>query len=220
MVAPRTTNPVVNPTLVDTFASLKQDIFRSMNCVKVGIIQTYDPNRHTAEVQIAFKRVLNDGTISDYPLLVDCPVFTLQGGGGSIQFPISAGDNCVVLFSDRNIDAWFQNGTPAAPFDARCHDLSDGIVLVGINSLASDLASIGSGVVGMTYEGATVALKNGLISLANDTKNFLIILNLFIDLLKTLQVQNGGGTLPLTAASITALELFKLEFAGLFTDAI
>ncbi len=132
-------NSVLSPELLDAFGQLKLDITRTMNCVKIGSIQSFDRTKKTAQVQILFKRVLNDGTQADYPILVDCPVFTLQGGGGAIQFPIAAGDNCLILFSDRNLDAWFSNGTASAPFDARCHDLSDGLCLVGINSLGSSL---------------------------------------------------------------------------------
>jgi hypothetical protein len=208
-------NSIVDPQLPDSFLNLKSDIFRTMNCVKVGIIQSYDSERRTAQVAIAFKRVLNDGSIADYPLLIDCPVFTLQGGGGFIQFPITVGDECILLFSDRNIDAWFQNGVAAAPFDARVHDLSDGIALVGLTSLASTLGNLEANTVGISYAGSTILLKDGLISLANDVTNLLALMNGFIDVLVTLQVQNGGSTNPLTAASIAALQAYKIQFATL-----
>ncbi len=216
MATPRVNiNSLLSPELLDAFGQLKLDITRTLNCVKVGSIQSFDPDRKTAQAQILFKRVLGDGTIADYPVLVDCPVFTLQGGGGAVAFPIRSGDNCLILFADRNIDAWFQNGSAAAPFDARCHDLSDGICLVGLNSLGSSLDAYEANVAKIFYDGARVALSGGLITIANETTNLLTVLNLFIDLLKTLTTQDGSSTLPLTAASIAALELFKLQFAEL-----
>jgi hypothetical protein len=127
-----------NPDLLDVLNAHADDIKRNLNCVKIGKINSFDQTKKTAKIQITFKRVLPDKIVS-YPLLVDCPVFTLQGGGGALQMPIAAGDPCIVLFSDRNIDNWFLNGAEAAPANMRCHDLSDGIALVGINPLNSDL---------------------------------------------------------------------------------
>ena len=131
-------NPT-NPEFADLIHSIKDDIFKSLNCVKIGKINNFDKTKKTAQVQLLFKRIVNDKIIS-YPVLVDCPVFTLQGGGGSLKMPIQAGDPCLVLFADRNIDNWYSTGAEAAPANSRCHDISDGIILVGINSLADSLA--------------------------------------------------------------------------------
>ncbi len=130
---------VMDPELTDTLAALKLEIFRTINCVKIGQINSFDAEKKTVQARILFKRVLPDNTITDYPILVDCPVFTLQGGGGALQFPISAGDQCLILFSDRNIDAWFSTGSANAPFNARCHDIADGFALVGVNAINSPL---------------------------------------------------------------------------------
>jgi hypothetical protein len=210
-------NGLLTPEITDALLQLKQDIFRTMHCVKVGQIQLFDPSKKTAQVQILFRRVLNNGTTADYPVLVDCPVFTLQGGGGAVQLPIEPGDPCLILFADRNLDAWFQNGSAQAPFDARCHDLSDGIALVGLNPLSSGLEDYEDSVAKIFYDGAQVALSGGLVKIANQTTTLLTLLNSFIDVLAALTIQDdeGGAILPLTAASIAALEAFKLQFAEL-----
>ena len=132
-------NPVP-PELTDLIRNIKDDIFRSLNCIKIGSIETFDQTKKTATIKLLFKRAINDKTIS-YPVLVDCPVFTLQGGGGSLKMPIAAGDTCLVLFADRNIDNWYSTGSEAAPGNQRCHDISDGIAIVGLNSLVSNLAN-------------------------------------------------------------------------------
>lgn len=145
MTAQAQNNSLVQPELLDTLLKLKADIFRSMNCVKIGSINKFDLTKKTAEVQILFKRIYPDAaspngqTVASVPLLVDVPVVTLQGGGAALEMPISVGDQCLVFFSDRNIDAWFKNGAEAAPFDGRTHDLSDGIALVGVNALNGTL---------------------------------------------------------------------------------
>lgn len=220
MVSNQPQNIVQQPELLDTLLALKRDIFMSINCVKPGRVLRFNPTRKTVEVEILLKRLLDDDSIADYPVLVDCPVFTLQGGGAYIQLPIAAGDQCLVLFSDRNIDAWFQNGSAAVPYDGRAHDLSDGFALVGINSLASAMPAYDIDALNITYQGATVALKNGLIGLSNSSTSLYLLMNMFIDLLTTIQVQDSPSPLPLTAASIAALEAFKLQFALLLLNDI
>ena len=128
------------PELTDLIRSIKEDIFRSLNSVKIGKIFSFDQVKKTAQIQLLFKRSLTDKTVS-YPVLVDCPVFTLQGGGGSLRMPIKKGDPCLVLFADRNIDNWYSAGAEAAPANSRCHDIADGIALVGLNSLADSMAN-------------------------------------------------------------------------------
>lgn len=212
------TKTIQMPELLDSFLSLKNDIFFSINCIKIGKIQSFNVSRKTAEVQILFKRVVPDAasatgiSIKSYPVLVDCPVFTLQGGGAAIQPPIAAGDQCILLFSDRNIDAWFQNGNESAPFDARAHDLSDGIAMVGINALTSTLASYATDELKITYGGAKIGEKNGKITIQNTGSNMITLITGFIDVLKGLTDANGVALSP---ASIAALEAQKALFQAL-----
>ena len=133
--------------LSDLLEALKREIFLTLNCIKIGQIQSFDPVKKTAEILIQFKRILSDNTIQEYFPLLDCPVFTLQGGGGSIQFPVAKGDDCIVLFSDRSLEIWLNTGVSAAPNSLRTHALSDAIAIVGVNSLQSSLAAYTSDVV-------------------------------------------------------------------------
>lgn len=206
------TKAVMDPGLTDAMTALKQDIFRSINCVKIGTVQLFDGTKKTASIKLLFKRVLPNGTIASYPVLVDCPVFTLQGGGGAVQMPISAGDQCIVLFSDRNIDAWFKTGSESAPLNGRAHDLSDGIALVGLNSLTSSLANYETGKLRIFFDGAEIDFASSILTLKNATTTLLQLMEGFIDVLKTLEV---NGPIALTAGSIAALEAYKLQFEEL-----
>lgn len=219
----------MDPSVTDTLLSLKTDIFRNMNCVKIGQIVSFDATKKSAKIQLLFKRVLPNNTITSYPLLVDCPVFTLQGDGGAILMPITAGDQCIVLFSDRNIDAWYKNGAEAAPLNARSHDIADGIALVGLNSLTSSLENYESGKLKIFYGDAQIVLNGGnvsivnatgaeidltaaIITIKNGTTTLLTVLNGLITLLESLQVV---GPISLTPASIASLEAYKLQLAVL-----
>lgn len=204
---------IMDPQLTDAVLRMRDDISRSINCVKVGQIQSFDGSRRTAEIQILFKRVLPDGSVGRYPLLVDCPVFTLQGGAGFLGFPIQTGDQCLVMFADRNLDIWFQNGSEAAPANSRAHDLSDGIALVGLNSLASTGFSISGSDVQLVHGDSTIEMDTDKIAIKNATTSLITLIDGFIDVLKAISTVPGGG--PLNAASIAALEAQKAIFGGL-----
>lgn len=227
---------IIDPDLSDVLALQKLDVFSSLNCVKVGQIVSFDGTKKTAQIQILFKRQLPDGTAASYPLLFDCPVFTLQGGGAYLQMPITNGDHCIVLFSDRSLDDWYQNGSQAVPSSARAHDMSDGIAIVGLNALSNSGpvtannktvwsyqgTSLSLASTGVTFDGtggAEIDLSSGKLALKNAGTSLLTLLNGFITLLEGIAVQDdeGGAILPLTPAFIALLEAYKLQFASLLS---
>lgn len=123
------------------FMSLRLREFKAeINCCQVGTIQSFDETTQTASVSINIFRVVENKT-SRYPVLVNVPVLVSGGAGGQVTIPITAGDPCIVLFCDRNIDAWALNGIEAAPASERMHDLSDGIAIVGVRPFTNPLSN-------------------------------------------------------------------------------
>lgn len=180
---------IIDPHLTDVLASFKLDVFRSLNCVKPGRVQSFDPESKTVVVRILFKRVLPNGSTGEYPVLVDVPVMTLQGGGGYIQFPIAAGDQGLLFFCDRNIDAWFQTGSDAPPNDARAHDLSDAFFFCGVNAENSTMPDYDDNVNIVVPSGKKLvmsgmatfdALGSQMLALKADVDNLLTFVNLLI----------------------------------------
>lgn len=104
-----------------------------------GIIQSFDASKRTCVVQPAIKaQVMNPQGETRWellPLLLDCPVQFPQGGGFVLTFPLAQGDECLVVFADRCIDAWWQNGDVQPQAELRMHDLSDGFVIPGPRSI-------------------------------------------------------------------------------------
>ena len=173
----------------DVYAALeiwKRHLLVNLNCVKVGKIVSYNASARTAQVSISFKRVKTDGSTAEYPIINDVPVFTLQGGATSVQLPISPGDHCILIFSDRCLDSWLQNGSAAPPPIGRLHDISDAIALVGINPLSPSLAAPPSGEGGVYgSSGAKVAVNNGMVTVQNSAQNLATILNTLLSALST-----------------------------------
>lgn len=107
----------------------------SLRVAMPGIITAFDSVEQTVTVQPALRELVTnqDGTQNwtALPLLLDVPICLPRGGGYSITIPISVGDECLVIFSDMCIDAWFSNGNVQNQAEKRRHDLSDAFAIIG-----------------------------------------------------------------------------------------
>lgn len=140
--------------LYDLLQALKQEIFKDLRVSLVGKIAAVNTNGTVdADVSImqnVSQRGLAIGLDFVYPRLSSCPLISNQGGGVGAIMPVKVGDECWISFSDRCIDAWFQSGGPAPLPNFRMHDITDGFVTVGPNSLANPMIiSMPSGVGGI-----------------------------------------------------------------------
>ncbi len=111
-----------------------------------GIIESYDPAAQTVEIQAGLKVPVraDDGSVTtvELPQLVDCPVQFPSGGNSTLTFPVARGDECLVVFASRCIDAWWQSGGVQELADTRMHSLSDGFALLGFRSQPRVLANV------------------------------------------------------------------------------
>lgn len=109
-----------------------------------GIVQSFNSNAITCVIQPAIKAevLAPDGTSqwTNLPLLLDCPVVPMRGGGCTLTFPIAEGDECLVIFASRCIDAWWTAGGTQVQSEFRMHDLSDGFAIVGPFSQATKIS--------------------------------------------------------------------------------
>lgn len=158
----------LNEMLLAAFQGWQSNLWTALP----GYVTAFDPAKKTVSVQPTIKgRIRNvDGTYrtQPLPLLLDCPVFFPSGGGYTLTFPIVAGDECLVVFASRCIDAWWYSGGIQDPAMVRMHDLSDGFVFVGISSVPKVPANISITSVQLrSDDGATkVDLINGTITVA------------------------------------------------------
>ena len=124
----------------EEFDLLKESIKQEINCAKPGIVKSYNPDDQTVTVELAVQSQMG-GKMVRPPLLTDVPVFFPGGASYGVTFPVQEGDECLVVFADCCIDAWFHNGGSATPVSVRKHDLSDGFAFVGFRSKKNSLSS-------------------------------------------------------------------------------
>lgn len=130
----RERNPDLDTALLAAFQGHQAGMWTAMP----GIVQGYSAEQQTVSVEVSIKMQLQqpDGSWIWEAIkpLVDCPVVFPSGGGFTLTFPVKPGDECLVVFANRCIDAWWQSGGVQIQADLRMHDLSDGFALLSPRS--------------------------------------------------------------------------------------
>ncbi len=208
----------VEPSLKLALDLLKTDIFSSFNCHAVGNIESFDVADQTAKISIAYSRSTIDDVekLKEYPVLIDCPVIVLTGGKGSLTLPIAKGDQCLVLFNDRDIDSWFAGGATALLNTTRKHSFSDGIALVGLHSLNKSISNYSSDRVELGYDQTKISIKDK-VKIVNSFASLYTILDGVLGVLAGFTSTNCAVGYPvmLSPAQVIQVNNFKAQLGQL-----
>lgn len=145
------------PSLAGLMELAKDSIMSELRCMMPGEIVSFNAEDQTAEARIMLKRKKGGETL-EYPLLVDCPCVILSGGSARITFPIKAGDSCLVLFADRDIDIWYAESKAMPPRTSRRHSFSDAFILIGARNKKNKIEDYYSGGIELK-QGENVSVK-------------------------------------------------------------
>jgi hypothetical protein len=210
MSTPKVTSSIADPTLRVLLDTWQNSTLLRLNCHRLGTIVSFDPASQTASVQITALAVIGDQTLA-YPVLTDCPVFVASGSTGYLTFPIVAGDTCLILFNDRDIDSWFEAGATTAPNSGRLHDLSDGLVLVGFRHKGNPVPDYSPYDTELRRAKAVVGLdEDSLISIRNEITSLKNILTTLITALNALNTKTGpDSSTQIAAANTLIFQLLK-----------
>lgn len=113
-----------------TFVEMMKDVGTSIP----GHFLTFDPVTQLAQIQIGVQRIDVNGKTFEPSPLIECPVAFLGGSEYFMEHQIDAGDECLMVFSQRCIDGWINMGGVAVNPIMRFHDFSDAAVLPGLRS--------------------------------------------------------------------------------------
>lgn len=141
-----------------------------------GVVAAVDLAKMTVSVQPTVQAVVQgqNGALTAVrmPLLVDCPLVFPNGGGFMLTFPVAVGDECLVVFAARCIDAWWQSGGVQPQAELRMHDLSDGFAIPGPRSQPRVVPGISSANVQLRNEEGAAFVEiapDGTITLKSPT---------------------------------------------------
>jgi len=212
--------------LTEAFAELKENILGDINCCLPAIIDSYDHNTCKAQVEIPLVKRFRNGETTNYPAFADVPVMFPTGSDCGIRYPLNKGDSGILLFADRAIDRYIQDGEVGVPDSRRKHAMSDAIFIPGLVPFANqDFQDDNESFVikylpsefRITGDGKFQLKKNSveLLSLINDT------LTQLIDAMTSLATATAGGN-PLVPggtpfatiqASLTQIQTLLSEIA-------
>lgn len=218
-------NQVTPTPLYDTLQQFRRTVMSGLRVCLPGTVSGVDLANGTVDVTVGVMQNVaaqgfSKGQDFKYPQLTGCPVITLQGGGVGAVMPIKVDDECLVVFSDRCISNWIMTGEATPLPDLRMHDINDGFVLVGLNSMANLLATPLTADEGGICEtqnptGAAVAVNSAtsLVSIRNGSQSLKQVLDTLFTALTTLntaiaadpvfQATSPGVVAAATAANVS-----------------
>lgn len=120
--------PSLEQILKDAIESRITDLHTAM----IGVVQSYNAQLQTADIQPVIKKKYADGTLVNLPLLANVPILFNRTGKAYLHVPLKKDDYVLLIFCERSLDVWLQQGGIVDPKDYRKHNLSDAIAIAGI----------------------------------------------------------------------------------------
>lgn len=217
-----------NPTLSDLLDLMKKEIMLGLNCHHIGTVQSFDSTTMTVQATINYTKTFFElntvtGVYSpvqvNYPIVVAAPIICLSGGTSFLAMPITKGDECLLLFNDRDMDNWFATGQVGPVASSRLHSFTDAFALVGVKSTPNvftkydptrALISNGTVSVGINPANGKATIKNASTTLNGILQNILTQLENLCAACAAITVTgvlSGGAASgpPANAATITAI---------------
>jgi hypothetical protein len=125
------------PSIEETMETVQGHLQSRMRTIVPARIVSFTPRNGTVGAYAAVQPQIKIRTKrrSTLPAQIPAaPVIFPTGGGWEISWPLVAGDTVALIIADREIGRWRLANKPVDPQDARMHDLSDAIVLPGLNT--------------------------------------------------------------------------------------
>ena len=120
-----------------SFAEMMKDVGTSIP----GHFLSFDPVTQLAQVQTGVVRIdVNDQSFTPPPI-IECLVYIYGTSDHMIELEINPDDECYIMFSQRCIDAWIDQGGVASQPIVRFHDFSDAVCFPGIRSQPNKISN-------------------------------------------------------------------------------
>lgn len=171
-----------------------------------GKIDVYDPKTGSASIDVMMSRKdAQTGQIKQWAGLLDVPVMQLSGAAGGVNIPIAQGDDCLVIFADRDIDNWYATGAAQVPASPRIHSLADGFAIVGVRPLTKPPIRPDYLATGIYRDATQISIKGNKVAVKNGTTDLKAILDAIISHIDSISViaPSGGGPCTVTFSSAT-----------------
>lgn len=194
------------PDMSDMVRAIVDTMLLDMYFALPAKISSYDSDTQYADVKIQLLQSFDDGSTQEYPVIPNVPVKHPRANSGAarIHMPLKPGDDVVLMFTSRSLDAWKQSGGMTDPADPRKHNIADCFALIGGSSMADafdvndpDAIEIVNG------ESMMQIFPDGTFNIANGSTDLLSNVSNLATTLSTASTVVGG---PFIASVVEQLE--------------
>lgn len=160
---------------------LSQDVIMArLNCHNIGKILEFDDVTQTCSIQLMQIKQFNEQQITP-TILTEVPLIICGAGNGHITFPDPVGTICILLFMDRNIDAFLETGESYVPETTRMHDFTDCVALTTFKTLANPLTEYDLNAITMQYQNSNIKVKDEISMNAKNDIHLKSITKIILD---------------------------------------
>ena len=178
-------------------------------CMPAKIV-VYDFKTRKATVQPALNQKYNDGEVVELPVIHNVPVIHPAAGGASITLPVKKDDPVLLVFSERSLEEWLQNGNQNTPDDPRQNDLTDAVAHLGLQPFSVESPVESADDLLIDYDGSQIVMHPaGVVDISADEINMdSTTVNVTAPTI-TLDATNVNVSGKLTAANLEATSEMK-----------
>lgn len=165
--------------IVNVLREYVDSLLEQVHTCMPGRVESYDESTHEATIKPLIRMRQKSGVLIDIPPIANVPIMLPSTGVFSLEYPLSIGDEVLILFSETSIGNWLESsaGSMADPEDTARFCLTDAIAIPGLWPFSVLPQSKNSIKISKTGEitvvneaGATVVMDaSGLISVKNQT---------------------------------------------------
>jgi hypothetical protein len=133
------------PTFIEAMLRLKESAIKDIRIATPARVTRYDASLQQIDAQPLIKEAhqneQGERVAEALPVICNVPVVFPGAGPFRVTFPISEGDEVLLIFSASSLDVWLSEGGLVDPLDDRRFALTDAFALPGVRSFKTPLAS-------------------------------------------------------------------------------
>lgn len=192
-----------------------------INCCKIGRIIDFKPDNWTVTVEILQIMTVNNKNLIP-TVLPEVPLLFYGANGTSITTPNIIGQNCLLLFCDRNIDNFLLTGQRYVTDNSRKHSFADAVALLTVNSFVDTPPMYDENALTLSNQDDFIKIYNDSIELYaekiklyNSKTTLLALINSLIDAIKGIKTEGNSTEQEINETSKQELEKLKSDFGEL-----
>lgn len=198
-------------TLTNAIENGIREKLKLVNTSIPGYVINFDANTQLAELQVAIERIDKEGNSTPWTPIISCPVQFPGGNEFILEYEINVGDEGIIIFSQRCIDSWVDQGGITPQSRIQFHDETDAYFIPGIKSQPNKITDFQNNGIRMRNQAG-----DNYIWLKNDNTAEIKVTTLIVDgnIQHTGTQTTTGSISATTSLSAPSVQAAGKELAG------